>query len=86
MLPDLENKAYILSNGGVAFLYECLLLDDEAAVISAITTLMFLITPESKSGKCVVLAHIPRHFDSPILVFLRATEETKLPGVFATFF
>lgn len=46
---DLENKQYILKNGGVGLLYECLLMDDDSVVISAITTLMFLVTPESKS-------------------------------------
>lgn len=46
---DLENKSYILKNGGVSFLYECLLAEDEATLTSAITTLMFLVTPESKS-------------------------------------
>lgn len=53
---DLENKLYILKNGGVALLYECLLVEDEAVVISAITTLMFLVTPESKSGECDLMA------------------------------
>ncbi|KAG0730548.1 Armadillo repeat-containing protein 7 [Chionoecetes opilio] len=47
---DVENKQYILKNGGVAVLCECLLTGDEAVVISAITTLMFLVTPESKAG------------------------------------
>lgn len=46
---DLENKQYILKNGGVALLHECLLMEDEAVVSSALTTLMFLVTPESKS-------------------------------------
>lgn len=52
-LLDLENKSYILKNGGVGILYECLLLENEATVISAITALMFLVTPESISGNIV---------------------------------
>ncbi|KAK8399156.1 hypothetical protein O3P69_004320 [Scylla paramamosain] len=46
---DLENKQYILKNGGVSLLHECLLMEDETVVTSALTTLMFLVTPESKS-------------------------------------
>ena len=49
---------YILKNGGVALLYECLLMEDEAVVTSAITTLMFLVTPESKSGEWDSMTHL----------------------------
>ncbi|XP_069981351.1 armadillo repeat-containing protein 7 [Penaeus vannamei] len=45
---DQENKAYILRQGGVALLAGCLLSQHESVVLSAITTLMFLVTPESK--------------------------------------
>lgn len=46
----------------MSILYECLLLEDEAAVMSAITTLMFLVTPESKPGKFVEIATATKLF------------------------
>ncbi|XP_066986461.1 armadillo repeat-containing protein 7 [Macrobrachium rosenbergii] len=46
---DFENKSYILQNGGVQLLTECLVSEDESLVLSSITSLMFLVTPQSKS-------------------------------------
>ncbi|KAK7070380.1 Armadillo repeat-containing protein 7, partial [Halocaridina rubra] len=46
---DFENKAYILQNGGVRLLKEHLTSDDDPTVLSVITSLMFLFTPESKA-------------------------------------
>lgn len=43
-----ENKDYIIQNDGVALVTACLSSDNEETVISAITTLMFLVTPQSK--------------------------------------
>lgn len=47
---DIENKDYILHCGGVRIVAACLSSRDEDTVLSAISTLMFLVTPESKSG------------------------------------
>lgn len=46
---DFENKSYVLQNGGVHLFSECLTSNDESTVLSAITSLMFLVTPQSKS-------------------------------------
>ncbi|XP_075235656.1 armadillo repeat-containing protein 7-like [Lycorma delicatula] len=46
---DPENKQYILLSGGVAAVSRFLSSNDEETVLSAITTLMFLITPQSKT-------------------------------------
>ncbi|XP_069701949.1 armadillo repeat-containing protein 7 isoform X1 [Periplaneta americana] len=45
---DIENKEHILHCGGVRIVAACLSSRDEDTVLSAISTLMFLITPESK--------------------------------------
>ncbi|XP_046568982.1 armadillo repeat-containing protein 7-like [Haliotis rubra] len=45
---DKLNKEYILQNGGVALVINCLSSPVEETVLSAITTLMYLITNESK--------------------------------------
>lgn len=45
---DKENKAYILQNDGVNAAVTCLSSSNEETVLNAITTLMFLVTPESK--------------------------------------
>ncbi|KAK8746613.1 hypothetical protein OTU49_017107 [Cherax quadricarinatus] len=46
---DQANKLYIIENGGVALICRCLSAQEESTVISAITTLMFLVTPHSKA-------------------------------------
>lgn len=46
---DDENRDYILHNNGVHIISSCLSSSKEETVISAITTLIFLVTPESKS-------------------------------------
>ena len=45
---DHENKAHILSNDGVNHVITCLSSSNEETVVTAITTLMFLVTPQSK--------------------------------------
>ncbi|XP_034239026.1 uncharacterized protein LOC117643948 [Thrips palmi] len=45
---DPQNKEYIIHNGGVQAIAICLSSANEQTVLSAITTLMFLIAPESK--------------------------------------
>ncbi|GFG34246.1 hypothetical protein Cfor_08199 [Coptotermes formosanus] len=45
---DFENKDYILHCGGVRIVAACLSSRDEDTVLSAISTLMFLVTPQSK--------------------------------------
>jgi hypothetical protein len=47
---DIENKDYILHCGGVRIVAACLSSHDEDTVLSAISTLMFLVTPQSKPG------------------------------------
>jgi hypothetical protein len=47
---DIENKDYILHCGGVRLVAACLSSHDEDTVLSAIATLMFLVTPQSKPG------------------------------------
>lgn len=46
---DKEIKRHILDNGGVQLIVKCLSRPVENTVMSAITTLMYLVTPESKS-------------------------------------
>ncbi|XP_072172792.1 armadillo repeat-containing protein 7-like [Diadema setosum] len=46
---DKENKALILQNDGVSLVKDCLSSPNEETVLSAITTLMYLTTPASKS-------------------------------------
>ncbi|KAI0242452.1 Armadillo repeat-containing protein 7 [Lamellibrachia satsuma] len=46
---DRENKAYILKNNGVSLMKNALSSTNEETVLSAITCLMFLVTPQSKS-------------------------------------
>jgi len=47
---DIENKDYILHCGGVRIVAACLSSHDEDTVLSAISALMFLVTPQSKPG------------------------------------
>lgn len=51
---DIENKDYILHCGGVRIVAACLSSHDEDTVLSAISTLMFLVTPQSKPGNRVL--------------------------------
>jgi len=46
---DKDNKCYIIENDGVDLVIKCLSSSNENTVLNAITTLMFLITPASKS-------------------------------------
>nr|CAD7399219.1 unnamed protein product [Timema cristinae] len=46
---DTENKDYIIHSGGVRLVTGCLSSADEETVLNAITTLMYLVTPLSKS-------------------------------------
>lgn len=46
---DLENKAYIIQQGGIARLAKCLSVKQDELILSALTTLMFLVTPQSKT-------------------------------------
>ena len=46
---DHENKAYILSHDGVNQVITCLSSSNEETVVTAISTLMFLVTPQSKT-------------------------------------
>lgn len=46
---DKNNKAYILDNDGVTLVSSCLSNDNENTVLSAITALMYLVTPASKA-------------------------------------
>jgi len=45
---DMENKEYVLQNDGINAVVGCLSSHNEETVLNAITTLMNLITPESK--------------------------------------
>ncbi|PNF34511.1 Armadillo repeat-containing protein 7 [Cryptotermes secundus] len=45
---DIENKEYIVHCGGVRIVAACLSSRDEETVLSAMSTLMFLVTPQSK--------------------------------------
>ncbi|XP_071145640.1 armadillo repeat-containing protein 7-like [Mytilus edulis] len=51
---DKENKEYILKNNGVQLVIKCLSSSNEETVLSAITTLMYLTTPNSKTEICSV--------------------------------
>lgn len=55
MLSDPENKEYVLKNNGINLVQQLLKSRNENILISAITTLMFLITPDSKEGKLLKL-------------------------------
>ncbi|PVD22912.1 hypothetical protein C0Q70_16172 [Pomacea canaliculata] len=46
---DEQNKDHILKNDGVAMIIKCLSSSNEDTVLSAITTLIYLVTPESQS-------------------------------------
>lgn len=52
LLIDKENKAYINKSGGVAIVSQCLNSCHPETVAAALTTLMFLVTPQSKPGEC----------------------------------
>lgn len=45
---DKSNKQFILGKSGVQLVINCLSSSEEETVVSAITTLMFLVTPDSK--------------------------------------
>lgn len=45
---DYENKAYIIQQGGIERLSKCLFVKQEELILSGLTTLMFLVTPQSK--------------------------------------
>ncbi|CAH1773665.1 unnamed protein product [Owenia fusiformis] len=64
---DKENKEYILKNDGVHLLKQCLVSDDEDTVMSAITSLMYLVTPQSKPEitSPPVVAHMTQLSTSP---------------------
>ncbi|KAL1132214.1 hypothetical protein AAG570_010171, partial [Ranatra chinensis] len=47
---DKDNKAYIISNGGIKLVAHYLGASDVETVTSSITTLLYLVTPESKAG------------------------------------
>lgn len=49
LLPDPENKDYIIHSNGPGIISSLLLSSDEETVLSSITTLMFLVTPYSKA-------------------------------------
>lgn len=51
---DPQNKEYIIHNEGVPAVAQCLTSSDEQTVLAAITTLMYLLAPESKACKCEV--------------------------------
>ncbi|KAK7476080.1 hypothetical protein BaRGS_00015840 [Batillaria attramentaria] len=46
---DKQNKEHILQNGGVALVIKCLSSPNENTVLTAITTLMYLVTPQSSA-------------------------------------
>lgn len=48
ILLDPINKLYILRNQGIKLLTSILVSQDEKTILSAITSLIYLITPESK--------------------------------------
>lgn len=45
---DKENKQHIIENGGIPLVINCLSSSNEETVLSAITTLMFLTTPQTQ--------------------------------------
>ena len=48
---DKLNKEYLVENDGVELAVKCLSSENEETVLSAITTLMYLMTPQTKKGK-----------------------------------
>ena len=46
---DKDNKRHILDNDGIKLIIKCLSRPNENTVMSAMTTLMYLVTPDSKS-------------------------------------
>ena len=48
---DKVNKQYLVDNDGVELAVKCLSSRNEETVLSAITTLMYLMTPQTKKGK-----------------------------------
>lgn len=48
---DKLNKEYLVKNDGVELTIKCLSSANEETVLSAITTLMYLITPATKKGE-----------------------------------
>lgn len=48
---DKLNKQYLVENDGVELTVKCLSNSVEETVLSAITTLMYLTTPETKKGQ-----------------------------------
>lgn len=53
LIVDPENQEYILRSGGVNNIADCLTSSDEQTVLSAITTLIFLLQSSTKSGKSI---------------------------------
>ncbi|CAH3037102.1 unnamed protein product [Porites lobata] len=45
---DKENKQHIIDNGGISLVVNCMSSSNEETVLSAITTLMFLTTPQTQ--------------------------------------
>lgn len=45
---DKENKKFIVDNNGISLVTDCLSSSNEETVLSAITTLMYLTTPQTK--------------------------------------
>lgn len=45
---DKENKQHVIDNGGISLVINCLSSSNEETVLSAITTLMFLTTPQTQ--------------------------------------
>ncbi|XP_073247368.1 armadillo repeat-containing protein 7-like isoform X2 [Porites lutea] len=48
LFMDKENKQHIIDNGGISLVVNCLSSPNEETVLSAITTLMFLTTPQTQ--------------------------------------
>lgn len=46
---DIDNKKHIINNGGISLLIRCLSRPSEDTVLSAITSLNYLVTPETKN-------------------------------------
>jgi hypothetical protein len=49
LVLDKANKDYILKNDGIKLVSQCLSSADEETVLSAITTMMFMMTPTSRN-------------------------------------
>lgn len=58
VIIDPMNKEYIINKRGVSIVAKCLFHRNEEILISAITTLIFLITPASKSGIYKMIIYI----------------------------